>query len=465
MNTSNSSGPRHRVFLALMAGVGLFAQGCLLGQPRFVKEMTITGTPKGTSGYYANAYTKITTYNNCIYVAYLDLERFICVQKLDPEGKATNTRIFGPVMNDQWHMAPVVGVDGNGYVHVTGGMHYGNAFRENDPETGKLKLRPYKGLWNYFISDRPEDIGNFTAQTPGMPGYPPGWLTSYPELHKDNKGHLYLTSRQGSYKPPFIGGAIARYDHETKSWTALGGELTHPTRSRRKLTYALWFEPSKDEPTCYQKWNTWIQFDADNTLHVAWKVNAIGPGRNWNTGTHIMYARRKEGALQWETLDNQPVPEELLTIHNATVVETDLKTPELCLNGIAVGTDGKPILSITYTKNNNPPNRDRGGRPVKWDGASWERVPFPEGFSPRAYYRLMSDNRGGIFAMGSAVSVGYYSKDNGATWETITIPYTREGASLVDFDFQHFRETGNPRISVFFEKAGVIEVWTIRLRP
>ncbi|MBT4816406.1 MAG: hypothetical protein HN742_22765 [Lentisphaerae bacterium] len=430
-----------------------------------MKELTIRGAPKGTSGFYANAATKITTYNGCIYVAYLDSDRFICVQKKDVHGVLSETRIFGPVLNDQWHMAPVIGVDGNGYVHVTGGMHYGNAFREKDPQTGELKLRPYKGEWNYFISERPEDITGFTEQTPEMPGCPPGWLATYPELFRSNKGDLYLTSRQGSYKPPFLGGAIARYNHNATRWTALGEEKTHPIRSRKKPVYAQWFEPVKGEPTCYQKWCSWIQFDEQNTLHLAWKVNALGPQRNWGTGTHIMYARRKDGAPGWETLNGRPIPDAALTVHNATVVETDLETPELSLNGLAVGTDGSPVLSITYTKNNPPPNRDRAGRPVKWNGESWERVSFPEGFAPRAHYRVMSDNADGMFAMGNPASPCYYSSNNGTTWEAITIPYTRQGASLADLDFQHFLKTGNPRISVFFEEEGIIEVWTIRTKP
>ena len=193
-------------------------------------------------------------------------------------------------------------------------------------------------------------------------------------------------------------------------------------------------------------------------------MNAIGPDRNFGTGSHIMYAKKGDVDSQWKTMENTLITEMPLTIHNATVVETDLDKPELALIGLVVGTDNRPIVSMVYTHGRPPANRDRAGRPVKWDGKTWKRVDFPEGWNRNGFYYIMGDTRGGVFAV-TASKFAYYSRDNGETWQSIAIPYTHKAPTAVSLDYQHFRQTGNARVATFFSAEGVIEIWTVEVKP
>ena len=400
------------------------------------KEMEITGLQTGTAGFFGNADSKITTHNGAIYCAYLDRDLHIRVRKKAPDGSESDARVFGPVARDQWHVAPVTGIDGEGYIHVTGAMHDS---RE----------------WCYFISAEPEKPDRFVRQERGSPQCPPGRFITYPELARDNKGYLYLSSRQGTKNPGHLGGCIAKYDHSTGTWTSLGTAVG-------QWNYVLWFEKKPDEVRCYQKWCTKMHFDRANTLHVGWKVNGLGPGRNFGTGTHIMYAALPDGESRWRTVEGETIPSLPLTIDNASIVATDFDQPELIVYGVGSSTDGKPILNFRYSLGHPPGGGDKG-RVVRWTGSRWQRCRFPrEIVIPTT---IMSDNRDGLFTHGPGGNTGYFSRDNGESWETVSIPYDRGRAVGQSFDPQSFIQTGNPRVAAFFDKAGVIEIWTIVVGP
>ncbi|MBT3380605.1 MAG: hypothetical protein HN742_39725 [Lentisphaerae bacterium] len=396
------------------------------------KEMEITGLTKDTAAFFANAHSKITTYKGAIYCTYLDSDRDIRVRKKGADGIESDARVFGPVARDPWHMAPVLGIDGNGYVHITAGMHDA---RE----------------WHYYISAAPGSIDRFTKQEHGSPRCPPGWLITYPEFAHDNRGTLYLSSRQGTKNPGHLGASVARYDHTAGTWQSLGTDID-------RWNYLIWFQKGPNEVRCYQKWDAQLHFDYANTLHLAWKVSAIGPKRNYNTGTHIMAARLPDGASQWETVDRKPILDLPLTIKNASVVATDFKRPELILYGLGATTDGSPVVNYRYSLGDTPGGGDKGWI-VKWTGKDWKRLRFPREIVIPTY--LMSDNKGKLFTYGPGGSLAYLSRDDGESWEVVTMPYDRGPAFSHSFDRQHFIATGNPRLAVFFDKAGVIEVWTI----
>lgn len=400
------------------------------------KELEITGLATGTAGFFANADTKIASYNGAIYCAYLDRDLHMRVRKKRADGVESDGRVFGPVAGDQWHAAPVIGLDGAGYIHVTGAMHDS---RE----------------WCYFISAAPESPGRFVKQERGSPQCPPGQFVSYPEFARDNKGYLYVSSRQGTKNPGHLGGSIARYDHTNGTWTSLGTDVG-------QWTYVLWFEKPPAEVRCYQKWCTRMHFDRANTLHLAWKVNAVGPGRNYNTGTHVMYAALPEGKSTWRKADGRVIPALPLTIDNASVIATDFETPELFVYGVGASADGTPIVNFRYSLGHPPGGGDKGWI-VTWTGSEWQRCRFPREIVIPTF--IMSDNRDRLFTHSPGGNVGYLSRDNGGSWEMVTIPYDRGRAVGQSFDYQHFVRSGNPRIAAFFDKEGVIEVWTIVVGP
>ena len=393
------------------------------------REMDITGLPKGTTGYFGRADTKLTTYKGAIYCAYLDVERFVRIRRRGPDGEVTDAKVFGPVAADPYHMPPVIGLDGDGYIHVAAGMHDARQ-------------------WVYYISEESESIDRFAKQEPGSARCPPGMFITYPEFARDRKGYLYVTSRQGTKNPSFLGGCIARYDHMTRTWTPLGVEMD-------RWNFIIWHP--KDQ--WYQQWYMRVHFDRANNLHLAWKVNAIGPTPNFGDGSHLMYACLPEGETTWRTVEDAPIAGLPLTTDNASVIATDLENPELVPYGLGVQSDGKPVVNFRYVRGNTPEGRDKGWL-SRWTGTRWQRVFFPrEVVIPTL---LMSDNRGGLFTHSPGGNTGYLSRDSGATWDVITIPYERGYAGYHSLDYQHFIETGEPRIAAFFADDGAIEVWTLR---
>ena len=396
--------------------------------------MEITGLTQNTAGFFGNAHSKLTTYNGAIYCAYLDSDLAVRIRRKGSDDVESDATVFGPVARDPWHMAPVIGIDGNGYIHITGGMHDS---RE----------------WQYFISAQPERIDEFVKQERGSPRCPPGWLITYPEFARDNKGMLYLSSRQGTKNPGHLGGSIARYDHTTGTWESLGADID-------RWNYLIWFQKNPDEQRCYQKWQTRMHFDKENTLHVAWKVNGLGPKRSHNSGTHIMIAKLPDGASQWQTVEGNTIASLPLTIENASVVAMDTERPELVLHGLGALADGSPIVNFRYSLGDTPGGGDKGWI-VKWTGSEseWRRCQFPRGIVIPTY--MMSDNKGRLFTHSPGGNLGYLSRDDGETWDMVPIPYERGRSYGHSLDRQHFIATGNPRLAAFFDKGGAIEVWTI----
>jgi len=426
--------------LAVSRSLSAAVQGCAVlaaclayaAEPVCRKEFEITGLTKGTAGFFANAHSKITTYRDAVYCAYLDAELNVRIRRRTADGIESDARVFGPVARDQWHMAPVVAADGTGHIHVTAGMHDA---RE----------------WQYFISAAPESIAHFEKQAHGSARRPPGWLITYPEFTRDNRGRLYLSSRQGTKNPGHLGGSIARYDHTTRTWESLGADVD-------RWNYVVWFEKPAGEARCYQKWDTQLHFDQANTLHLAWKVNAFGPKRQHNSGSHLMVAKLPDGATHWQTVEGKPIAALPLTIENASVVATDLERPELVVYGLGATSAGNPVVNYRYSLGDTPGGGDKGWV-VKWTGSEWRRCSFPLDVVIPTH--LMSDNRGGLFTHGPGGNTAYISRDDGDTWTMVSIPYDRGGSFGHSFDHEYFIATGKPRWAAFFDKAGAVEVWTL----
>ena len=152
------------------------------------------------------------------------------VQDENGEWRWTSTLVEDRTAHDQWHTAPSIAADADGFVHVAYNMH-------NMP-------------WQYKRSDAPHDIGAFTFRGQPMSqaeidrsrfenktNFPtlgtaeiPGNQVTYPAFFKNGVGDLYLTYRfaakpKRSFPQRQMSTGVARYDLGSRTWSPIGAEI------------------------------------------------------------------------------------------------------------------------------------------------------------------------------------------------------------------------------------------------
>lgn len=102
---------------------------------------------------------------------------------------------------DPVHSAPSVGVDREGYVHVTGGMHHNS--------------------WEYCVSTHPNDISDFKRIEESDSQTLPYSKATYTQFFNDRSGKLFVLFRARNVEGHWFNGAtygiFASYDEETKA--------------------------------------------------------------------------------------------------------------------------------------------------------------------------------------------------------------------------------------------------------
>ena len=196
-------------------------------------------------------------------------------------------------LEDKYHTQPSIGIDKEGYLHITYGMH-------NMP-------------WQYVISDSPGDIASFsfhgdsitslekaTVKHLNKTPFPsrgtakiPGNQVTYPAFFYDNNRDLFLTYRFAvrpklSFKDRAFSGGIASYDVATKKWTSQGGSLLI---NRSEADWNGLAEARVSNPFAFQdQWAVYLPrlaFDSSNTMHISWLWREGGAGPD---ASHPSYA-------------------------------------------------------------------------------------------------------------------------------------------------------------------------------
>ncbi len=216
------------------------------------------------------------------------------------------------VSNDPFHVAPSLGIDEAGYVHVAGNMH--------------------NQSWQYWVSAAPASVAGFRflgmpldsrdgaphADASGNLISPPGYRITYPYFANDRAGHLYVAFRHtvgrdlttgptaqidypGEGYQGTMGGGIAEYQVKTARWRLIGGtryELpgdTTPLVGKRLLPTTLYQPDGRvgaPQPEWYQSYNIHLWFDAGDIMHVTTQLYTSGRVEPEIAGpTRIVYAR------------------------------------------------------------------------------------------------------------------------------------------------------------------------------
>ncbi len=393
----------------------------------------------------------VVTYNDAIYLAFVDANLRTRIVKKTPDGQVADTVIF-PQTSSDGHNGPSVGIDRDGYIHVAGNMH--------------------QNPWHYKVSDNPEDISSFTEIAADSPRMIPGESITYPLFARDNAGTLFVSFRHRVYMDSWIVGClaagIARYDPDSRTWTMLGGD----DYLHQKTTF-FWINAGVDSNSSaykdstaggcssgsYQPSAPHIRFSPDNRMHLAWVADdgaydlyCSASGHH----THVFYAYSDDGGDTFHRADGAVHSSMPIGLDDGDVVSGPVfgKT----IGGysyrayVEVMPDGQPVVQLRTE------NSDENYLSF-WDpGSGWsEPLRYPSGYRGE----FIVDSHGIITGVGFDGGTGMArSFDRGQTWRTYSgIEAIGHSAR---FDYEFMRQTNHLRFHNRFSGTAVTKVWTVR---
>ena len=232
------------------------------------------------------------------------------ITKIDPDGKQTTVRLEGDefifsasdVKMHGWSL----GVDRDGYLHLTGAMHNIVIYERFIPGSlEKLGLSRDYGFQDpkapnimYWVSEKPGDITSFKfmGRRDNPRTIPVLQGLNYMSIEQDRLGNLYVFGR--IYCQGMQAFALCRYDADSKRWKNLGGfapdmKKEDPVWADHQimigdvgLVRSLQVAP--DDPRTkaifWDKGTSWyafsrgcLRFDKQNRMHFSVPLRSIGP--------------------------------------------------------------------------------------------------------------------------------------------------------------------------------------------
>ena len=255
-------------------------------------------------------------YKNHVYLATIAYGRHPRILQVPLDGGKAKIGHLEPdfQISEDSHRYFIVGIDKNGYIHVTGGMH--------------------GGPWRYWISAKPEDVSKFVPTVPGrlskefestpedvaeiVPAVrgqqqsPPGYGITYPHFFADTAGNLYIQARgsvpsfqKGRERKIVQIGLLSVYDAEKRTWRLWGADIPKGYGGRPGYPVTVWednFHNGEAGVGWYGRNTADFVAARDNTLHFLFNVlNYSPPSGRLNDsdegggGKNILYATSKDG--------------------------------------------------------------------------------------------------------------------------------------------------------------------------
>jgi hypothetical protein len=232
------------------------------------------------------------------------------ITKIDPDGKQTTVRLEGDdfifsasdVKMHGWSL----GVDRDGYLHLTGAMHNIVIYDRFIPGSlEKLGLSRNDDFRDgtapnimYWVSEKPGDITSFKfmGRRDNPRTIPVLQGLNYMSMERDRLGNLYVFGR--IYCQGMQAFALCRYDADTKRWKNLGGFA--PDMKKVDLAWANLqimsgdlglirsLQVDADNPRTkaifWDKGSSWyafsrgcLRFDKQNRMHFSVPLRSTGP--------------------------------------------------------------------------------------------------------------------------------------------------------------------------------------------
>ncbi|WP_299184344.1 BNR-4 repeat-containing protein [uncultured Aquimarina sp.] len=356
--------------------------------------------------------TPITTYNDIIYTAWIEGNTLKVSKKSN--GSTTTSSIRNNIQNDKYHVMPSIAVDKMGYIHIVADVHNQD--------------------WIYYISNNPESIGSFTKHNPGTSQCPDGVDITYPEFFKDVNNELYLTYRhQTQYNGEVagkMGGAIAKYNTESKSWTMLGGTSHGGDKTM------IWANGGAGKKGFYQKPLIRLFWDSTNRMHLVSTVAVENaPNKSYDGMTDVLYAYSDDGGFIWKKSNGTKIGNLPLTRKNASVIVNRSSEKDIVSGARVVAFNrNKPVVAYQIGEGSNEQMFLK-----TWDGSSWKEIDAP--YKATDLYA----RRNGEVVIFRPFNGWYITKDEGETWINMrSNPSTYNGASD-QVDYEHYMTNGDFR--------------------
>ncbi|WP_299249368.1 BNR-4 repeat-containing protein [uncultured Aquimarina sp.] len=372
--------------------------------------------------------TPVTTYKNSMYVAWIE-GRTLKVSKKSSNGSTTTSIIRNNIQNDKYHVMPSIAIDKTGYIHITADVHNQD--------------------WVYYISNNPESINSFTRYNPGTNQCPDGVEITYPEFFKDINNELYLTYRhQTQYNGDVagkMGGAIARYNVQSKSWTMLGG-ISHGGDKTM-----IWANGGANKKGFYQKPLIRLFWDNTNRMHLVTTVAVENaPNRTNNGMTDVLYAYSDDEGITWKKANGRTINNLPLTRNNASVVSNRSNQKDIISGArIAAFDRDKPVVAYQIGEGSNKQLYLK-----TWNGSSWIEVNAP--YKSTALYA----RRNGEVVIFRPYNGWYITKDKGNTWTNMrSSPSDYNGVSD-QIDYEHYLTSGDFRWRTVDRNAYKVSIYT-----
>ena len=359
----------------------------------------------------------LTSYNNSIYTCYVNAKENVIVAKSTDSGKTWTKTLVQSGNSEDAHNICAVGIDSNGYIHVSYDMHA-------DP-------------LNYNISTNPENISVFTNKT--MTGTAETSVT-YPQFYKSPINELYFLYRGTVY--------IKKYNATSQTWSDFAAPLINGTIN----VY----------------WDTLV-WDSNNNMHLSWGYrNASGSNANTNiTNFNVSYAMYNATSAQWERTNGTAYTLPINKSVSETVVATTMFDGLANTNSLYVDSYNRP--HIAFIKD-NVTTRSTEVFHSYYNG-NWITTQVTNYSTPRTKAwnlgrpQMIIDSNDTIYILftnSTVTTASNYvlppgtlfwtkSTDNGTTWASptaVTLPGGIRGSEFT-YDTVYFRDTGNLRL--FFQ--------------
>ncbi len=252
-----------------------------------------------------NTYTPVVSFRGATYFVWINSDNRPKVGVIK-NGMVSSSYLSSnsayTIRNDGHHYFSM-GVDKNGYLHVTGDMHnYPTGYDQvNYPAEYQNKIIMY------WVSSQPESIASFDFVGGDAARAMPGYGFSYHSFAHDQDRELYFMARikvhKGGHQPGEMGVGMFRYDSNTRAWTALGGLAPSSTTAIYKSV--MWENNGEsDNGGWYQGYRASMYFDLDNRAHFAACVvnDQASPDP-----THALYGRSDDRGVSFKRADGSAV--------------------------------------------------------------------------------------------------------------------------------------------------------------
>lgn len=315
---------------------------------------------QSAQGWYTEStYSPIASYNGSIYFVMLDksLKPFIGkvtdgVVVLEPlDKKHPEYRAY-----DDGHHEFSLGIDKDGFIHVTGDMHNfpGNTLNNIPADYIGSTIM-------YWKSSYPEDISDFDFIGLNDSERIPGRDWTYGTFRTDRNGVLYYMSRinaRTTYSQ-HAGRALGifRYNITSKTWTALGALPPVPDATASAV---IWENSGRDGGS-YNRYKGDMCFDTKNRMHITCSLCS----KNGPTINTILYAFSDDGGNTFYKAGGEKISLPMETPvgdRQADVIESDI-TKTYDVPRVTHAWNDWPVIEY-YDEHNK-------GHYRYWNGESW----------------------------------------------------------------------------------------------